>query len=233
MTEFPIENLPTDLQGFVVQRVARNGCQDLFTLRFTSKSMRSLSYDAEVYASFDMLSIPWRMGMFKLPPLLRRCYQEGNPSTLYIKGVEYFYRQDRQVEGLSLIKRAADAGYQPASYTYTMTTKIWGGDGDLLCGFTRKTIADIGKVVRNSDGIWNIDHREDFGIKRHVFESTMLPTFYSCPCTPVLDWAWALYHIENSKAEDMCNRCFWIKEVALFLRDFKPSTGHPDFAYWQ
>ncbi|KAL0715711.1 hypothetical protein Bca4012_065033 [Brassica carinata] len=154
--------------------------------------MRALTDDAEVYASLDMLSIPWRMPRFMLPTLLRRCYQEGNPSTLYIKGVEYFYRQDRHVEGLALIKRAADAGYQPASYTYAMTTKIWSGDGDHLCGFTRETVAEIGKV-----------------------------------------WDWALYHIENSKAKDMCNRCFWIKEVALFLRDFKPSIGHQNFEYWQ
>ncbi|KAG2314366.1 hypothetical protein Bca52824_017488 [Brassica carinata] len=208
MPEFPIENLPTDLQGLVVRCVAHNGCQDLFRLRATCKSMRALTADAEVYASLDMLTIPWRMPLFMLPPLLRRCYQEENPSTLYIKGVEYFYRQDRHVEGLALIKRAADAEYQPASYTYEMTTKIWSGDGDHLCGFTRETVAEIGKVVRNSDGIWNIDHNEDFDIKRHVFVSTMVPTFYSCPCSPILDWDWALYHIENSKAKDMCNRCF-------------------------
>ncbi|KAJ4885599.1 F-box protein [Raphanus sativus] len=115
--------------------------------------MRALTDDAEVYASLDMLSIPWRMPGFRLPPLLKRCYQEGNPSTLYIKGVEYLYIQDRHVEGLTLIKRAADAGYQLASYTYAMTTKIWGGDGDHFCGFTRETIAEIGKVVRNSDGV--------------------------------------------------------------------------------
>ncbi|XP_018463987.2 F-box protein At2g35280-like [Raphanus sativus] len=125
MPEFPIENLPTDLQGLVVQRVVHNGCKDLFRLRATCKSMRALTDDAEVYASLDMLSIPWRIPGFMLPPLLKRCYQEGNPSTLYIKGVEYLYIQDRHVEGLALIKRAADACYQPASYTYAMTTKIW------------------------------------------------------------------------------------------------------------
>ena len=42
-----------------------------------------------------------------------------------------------------------------------------------------------------------------------------------------------LWDIDNRKAEDMCNRCFWIKEVGLFLRDFKASTGHPNFETWR
>ncbi|KAL0722869.1 hypothetical protein Bca4012_037468 [Brassica carinata] len=194
MPEFPILCLPTDLQGLVMRRVAHNSCEDLFRLGATCKSMRALTDDAEVYASLDMFRYPWRMPMFMLRPLLRRCYQEGNPSTLYIKGVEFFYRQDR--------------------------------------GFTRETVAKIAKVVRNSEGIWNIDHNEDFLTKRHVFISTIVPMFYNCPCSPILDRNWVLYHIEDSKAEDMCIRCFWIKEVALFLRDFNASIGHPDFDTW-
>ncbi|KAL0847076.1 hypothetical protein Bca101_020322 [Brassica carinata] len=232
MPKFPILCLPIDLQGLVVRRVAHNSCEDLFRLGATCKSMRALTDDAEVYASLDMLRYRWRMPLFMLRSLLRRCYQEGNPSTLYIKGVEIFYRQDCHVEGLALIKRAADAGYPRALYTYAMTTKIWSGDGDHFYGFTRETVAKIGKVVRNSEGIWNIDHNEDFLTKRHIFISTIVPMFYSCPCSPILDRDWVLYHIEDRWAEDMCNR-FWIKEVALFLRDFKASTGHPDFDTWQ
>ncbi|CAN7046114.1 unnamed protein product [Brassica oleracea var. botrytis] len=54
-----------------------------------------------------------------------------------------------------------------------------------------------------------------------------------CPCSPLLEGHWALWDIDNRKAEDMCNRCFWIKEVGLFLRDFKASTGHPNFETWR
>ncbi|CAF1741168.1 unnamed protein product [Brassica oleracea] len=60
-----------------------------------------------VYAAFDLFKFPWYVGKRNL--LLRRCFEEANPSTLYVKGVEYFYRLDRHVEGLALIKRAADA----------------------------------------------------------------------------------------------------------------------------
>ncbi|KAL0846826.1 hypothetical protein Bca101_020072 [Brassica carinata] len=231
MPEFPILMLPTEIQALVVERVAHNSFADLYRLRVTCKSMRALADDRGVYASFDLFKHPWNVRIRNR--LLRRCFREGNPSTLYIKGVEYFFRLERHEEGLALIKRAADAGYERALCTYVMTMKLYHQNEEYLSRFTRETVAKIGKVVRNSEGIWNIDHNEDFLTKRHVFISTIVPIFYSFPCSPILDRDWVLYHIEDSKAEDMCNRCFWIKEVALFLRDFKASTGHPDFDTWQ
>ncbi|CAN6908664.1 unnamed protein product [Brassica oleracea] len=97
------------------------------------------------------------------------------------------------VEGHDLMKRAADAGFERASYTYAMTSKLWDDDGDHFRGFSRDYVAKIGLLVRSSAGL----------------------------------------DIDNRKAEDMCNRCFWIKEVGLFLRDFKASTGHPNFETWR
>ncbi|CDY72080.1 BnaAnng39830D [Brassica napus] len=61
--------------------------------------------------------------------LLKACYDEGNPSTLYIKGVQFFYSLDLHEEGLSLMKRAADAGYERAVYTHAMTRAIFEGGG--------------------------------------------------------------------------------------------------------
>ncbi|KAL0772772.1 hypothetical protein Bca101_037923 [Brassica carinata] len=154
--------------------------------------MRSLADDEDVYASFDLFKYPWRLNGFRLCYLLRRCYAQGNPSTLYIKGAEYFYRRNMYIEGLDLMKRAADAGFERASYTYAMTSKLWDDDGDHFRGFSRDYVAKIGLLGH-----------------------------------------WALWDIDNRKAEDMCNRCFWIKEVGLFLRDFKASTGHPNFETWR
>ncbi|KAF3487058.1 hypothetical protein F2Q69_00052883 [Brassica cretica] len=123
--EFPIFSLPAEVQALVVQRVAHNSFADLYRVRAICKSMRTLADDGGVYAAFYLFKYPWYVGSRNL--LLRRCFEEGNPSTLYVKGVEYFYRIDR--------------------------------------------------------------HRED----------------------------WVLWHIEHNKAEDMYNRCFWTKEVALFI----------------
>ena len=85
--------------------------------------MRALADGRGVYASFDLYNYPWYLSMYY--KLLRRCFEEGNPSTLYIKGVEYFFKLDRHQEGLASIKRAADAGFERALYTYAMTCKIF------------------------------------------------------------------------------------------------------------
>ncbi|KAL0706308.1 hypothetical protein Bca4012_072734 [Brassica carinata] len=190
MEQFPILSLPPEVQGLVIKRVAHNSFEDLFRLRATCKAMRSLADDEDVYALFDLFKYPWRLNGFRLRYLLRRCYAQGNPSTLYIKGIEYFYRRNM--------------------------------------GFSRDYVAKIGLLVRSSAGLWNWDHNDYLHIRRHVFISTVAPIFYSCPSSPLLEGHWALWDIDNRKAEDMCNRCFWIKEVGLFLRDFKASSGHPN-----
>ncbi|WZZ48973.1 hypothetical protein YC2023_049080 [Brassica napus] len=112
MTQFPILDLPPVLQALVVQRVAKNSFADLYRLRSTCKSMRALADKGGVYASFHLFNYPWSLG--RRHTLLRRCYEEGNPSTLYVKGVEYFCGLDRLDEGLRLLKRAANAGYERA-----------------------------------------------------------------------------------------------------------------------
>ncbi|CAG7901024.1 unnamed protein product [Brassica rapa] len=164
MEQFPILSLPLEVQGLVVKRVAHNSFEDLFRLRATCKAMRSLADDEDVYASFDLFKYPWKLNGFRLRYLLRRCYAQGNPSTLYIKGVEYFYRRNMYVEGLDLMKREADVGFERASYTYAMTSKLWDDDGDHFRGFSRDYVAKIGLLVRSSAGLWNWDHNDYFHI---------------------------------------------------------------------
>ncbi|KAF3579595.1 hypothetical protein DY000_02029116 [Brassica cretica] len=231
MAAYPILDLPPVLQALVVQRVAKKFFADLYRLRSSCKSMRALANEGGVYASFDLFNYPWYLGRRHM--LLRRCYEEGNPSTLYVKGLEYFYGLDRLDEGLRLLKRAADAGYERAFYTYAMTRKILCEDEEYFSRFTRESVSRMGMVVRNEGPIWFNRESDRFITKRHLFMSTVVPLFYSCKCSPCLDRDWGLWYIEHNKAGDMCNRCFWIKEVALFLRDFRCSTDFPDFDRWQ
>ena len=147
MSQFPILALPSEVQALVVQRVANNSFADLYRLRSTCKSMRALADDGGVYASFNLYNYPWYLGTQHL--LLRRCYEEGNPSTLYVKGVEYFCGLDRLDEGLRLLKRAANAGNERAFYTYAMTRKIFCEDEEYFSRFTRESVARMGMVARN------------------------------------------------------------------------------------
>ncbi|CAN6871960.1 unnamed protein product [Brassica oleracea] len=157
-----------------------------------------------MYGSFDLFKYPWHVGRRNL--LLIRCYAEGNPSCLYIKGVEYFYGLNREKEGLGLLKRAADAGYERALYTYAMTRKIFWEDEEYFSRFTRESVGRIGMVVRDEDSVWLNNDNERFIAKRNLFMSTVVPLFYSCPCSPCLDQDWVLWYIECGKAGDMCNR---------------------------
>ncbi|CAF2044142.1 unnamed protein product [Brassica napus] len=160
----------------------------------------------DVYSSFDLYKHPWWTGLRNT--LLRRCYDVGNPSTLYIKGVEYFYALQRHEEGLALMKRAADAGYERALYTYAMTRKLYWDDEEYFASFTREAVGTIGWLVRMDDVPWVPVVNEWFLTKKFMFMSTDRPLFYNCPCSPTLDFDWDMWHMELSKTEDMCNRCF-------------------------
>ncbi|CAF2078454.1 unnamed protein product [Brassica napus] len=231
MAEMTFLDLPSEIQQLIVSCVAKNSFQALYRLRSTCKSMRALADTPDVYSSFDLYKYPWWTGL--RDTLLRRCYDVGNPSTLYIKGVEYFYVLECHEEGLALMKRAADAGYERALYTYAMTRKLYWDDEEYFASFTREAVGTIGWLVRMDDAPWVPVVNEGFLTKKFMFMSTDRPLFYNCPCAPTLDFDWDLWQMELSKTEDMCNRCFWIKEVGLFLRDFRCATSFPPFDSWQ
>ncbi|CAN6815598.1 unnamed protein product, partial [Brassica oleracea] len=127
--------LPEEIQALVVEHVARNSFQDLCGLKASSKSMKALAERRGVYHFYDVLSVPWGLNMPS--SLLKSCNAEGNPSTLYIKGVQFFFSFGRKEEGLSLMKRAADAGYERVVYTHAMTREIFCCDGQYFAAFLK------------------------------------------------------------------------------------------------
>ncbi|CAN6930820.1 unnamed protein product [Brassica oleracea] len=135
MKYFPLLELPEEIQALVVERVARNSFQDLYGLKASSKSMKALAERRGVYYFYDVLYVPWGLNMPS--QLLKSCYAEGNPSTLYIKGVQFYFTFDLQ-EGLSLMKHAADAGYEHAVYTHAITQAIFLCDGQYFNGIPRE-----------------------------------------------------------------------------------------------
>ncbi|CAN7042791.1 unnamed protein product [Brassica rapa subsp. trilocularis] len=198
MKELSILSLPEEIQVLVVELVAANSFADLYRLRTTCKSMKALTELPTVYASFDVFNFPWYVHMPHL--LLRTLYAAGNPSALYIKGVQFFFTFGLQEEGLALMKRAADAGFERALYTYAMTCKIFWDDEEYFSRLTRKNVDMIGRVVRSLNWGRGMSHNIAFVTKRDEFISSVIPLFYSCECTPCLDRDWYLWHIENSKA---------------------------------
>ncbi|KAJ4881832.1 putative F-box protein [Raphanus sativus] len=229
MKEFLILSLPEVILALVVERVAANSFEDLYRLRTTCKSMKALTELPGVYASVDVFNFPRYVPMSRL---LQTCYVEGNPSTLYIKGVQFFFTFGLQEEGLALMKKAADAGFERALYTYAMTRKIFWDDEEYFSRITRKSVEMIGRVVRSLHWGRGMSDNVAFVKKRDEFISSVIPLFYSCQCTPCSYIDSYLWYIENSKGKNMCNRCFWIREVSLFYRDFEPLIVFPDSRLW-
>ncbi|KAF3586889.1 hypothetical protein F2Q69_00030832 [Brassica cretica] len=158
MEYFPLLELPKEIQALVVERVARNSFQYLYGLKASSKSMKALAERRGVYRFYDVLSVPWGLNM--LSSLFKACYVEGNPNTLYIKGVQFFFSFGLKEEELSLMKRAADAGYECAVYTHPMTRAIFCCDGQYFAGIPRESVQRIGKLVRSVKWGWdaNVQH---------------------------------------------------------------------------
>ncbi|CAN7071095.1 unnamed protein product, partial [Brassica oleracea var. botrytis] len=148
MDYFPILELPEEIQALVVERVAGNSFQDLYGLRASCKLIKALA---------DRRS------------LLKTCYAERNPSTLYMKGVQFFFTFNLQKEGLAFMKLAADEGYERAVYTYAMTRKCFWGDEEYFARFTRESIDRIGKLVRSLKWAWGSLHGDKFRAKRDEF----------------------------------------------------------------
>ncbi|CAN6870718.1 unnamed protein product, partial [Brassica oleracea] len=195
MDYFPILELPEEIQALVVERVASNSFQDLYGLRASCKLIKALADRRSVCHFYDVLSVPCGLNMHA--ELLKTCYAERNPSTLYMKGEE----------GLAFMKLAAGEGYERAVYTYAMTRNSFWGDEEYFARFTRESVDRIGKLVRSLKWAWGSLHGDEFRAKRDEFISNIVPSFYSCQCVPVLERDWVLWFIENSKGDKMCNSC--------------------------
>ncbi|CAG7877243.1 unnamed protein product [Brassica rapa] len=154
-------------------------------------------------------------------------------ATIYVKGVQFFYSYDEQDYGLSLIKRAADAGYERAVYTHAMTQAIFYGDAQYFRRIPRATVDRVGKLVRDAKWGWGLWHTDEFRQIKAMFTSTYVPSFYLCQCANVVDrQCLCLWHIDVTKDDNMCERCFWIKEISLFFRDFEPISLFRDTSNW-
>ncbi|CAF1983052.1 unnamed protein product [Brassica napus] len=146
---------------------------------------------------------------------------------------DFFFSFGLKEEGLSLMKRAADAGYERAVYTHAMTRAIFCSDGQYFVGIPRESVQRIRKLVRSVKWGWGLWHSDEFRQNRAVFVSAYVPSFYRCQCaTHVERQCLCLWHIDMTKDDNMCEHCFLIKEIDTFLRDFEPISVIRDTRKW-
>ncbi|KAG2314927.1 hypothetical protein Bca52824_018049 [Brassica carinata] len=131
------------------------------------------------------------------------------------------------------MKRAGDAGYERVVYTHEMTRLIFWGDWKYFADIPKESVERIGKLVRSVKMGWGLWYSYEFREQSALFISYFLPSFYSCQCANLVErQCICLWHIDITKDDNMCNLCFWIKELGLFLRDFQPVSLFRDTRKW-
>ncbi|CAN7030748.1 unnamed protein product [Brassica oleracea var. botrytis] len=186
---------------------------------------------------FSLLELPEEIQALVVERMARNSFQdlyglEASSKSMKAlaerRGVYHFYDVR-----LSLMKRAAYAGYERAVYTHAVTRAIFWCDGQYFAGIPRESVQRIGKLVRSVKWGWGLWHSDEFSQNRALFIFAYLPSFYSCQCaTHVERQCLCLWHIDVTKDDNMCERCFWIKEIGMVLRDFEPISVIRDTRKW-
>ncbi|CAF1830853.1 unnamed protein product [Brassica napus] len=224
MEEFRLSALPEELQDLVVQGVAKNSFRDLFRLRTTSKHMKEITVSPGVYASLSVFN--WSSHIPRPLRLYEECFAHGSPSTLYLKGSQYFFLYGFEEEGLALIKTAADKGSEIAMYTYSMVCKAFWDEAEYFSRFNRDDIRTISMDVEENGWGWGWPpNATALLMKRDEFMASVLPSYFTCECTSYN--LWIKWHNNLSKGRDMCHRCFWTRELGIFFHFFGVII-HPD-----
>ncbi|KAF3527786.1 hypothetical protein DY000_02040302 [Brassica cretica] len=158
MEYLPLLELPEEIHALVVERVACNSFQDLYGPQSIVQVDESVSRAAQCI--LFLRCVICSLGLNMPSQMLKSCYAEGNPSTLYIKGVQFYFTFGLQEEGPSLMKRAAYAEYECVVYTHAITQAIFLCDGQYFHGIPREWVQRIGKLVRSVKWGWdaNVQH---------------------------------------------------------------------------
>lgn len=219
--------LPSDLHEIIACYVCKNSVTDLFNFMLTCKTLGDVSCRASVYAAVDVFTTPlqrWQQSQ----EFMRRCYEYGNRSALYLKGAHCFFLYDRPEEGLMIIKMSADRGYPIAIYTYAMLSKVLFDDGTFLTSLTKKSVRKMSSYIRDNGWGWEV-MLPSFNKKKAEFFNSALPSLYYCPCTPYR--VWYHWYDDGVKSLDMCDACFWVREIAMFYKFLGVNYG-PDTRDW-
>lgn len=227
MADSRLLSLPLDLQEIIVLYVCKVSIRDLFSLKMTCRMLREISESPSVYRSVDLFTLSYRCWNHS-ESFMKKCFEHENPSAIYMKGSQDYFLFDKPEEGLARIKLAADKGYTIGLYTYAMLRKIFWDDGSCIYQFSRENIRSIsGPIVVNGWG-WSFRLR-DMVDKKTEFNSLVLHSLYTCSCTPYNGWHY--WYEDGGRDRDMCNRCFWSREIGIFL-EFFGVVYYPNTRFW-
>ncbi|KAF3537588.1 hypothetical protein F2Q69_00021828 [Brassica cretica] len=190
--------------------------------------MQEITLSSGVYASLNVFN--WPSHIPRPLRLYEECFAHGSPSTLYLKGSQYFFLYGFEEEGLALIKTAADKSFEISMYTYAMVRKAFWEQEEYFSRFSRDDIRTISMDVEENGWGWGWPPNATALLtKREEFMASVFPSYFTCECRSYDRWI--KWHDDLSKGRDMCHRCFWTRELGILFHFFGVII-HPDTRLW-
>ncbi|XP_023549573.1 F-box protein At2g35280-like [Cucurbita pepo subsp. pepo] len=116
----PIESLPNDLLIEVLAKVAACSFTDLVHAKLATKKFLEASSHNYIFqhASLENFhKLLWNNSK-EFWSFMEKCNNNGNPETLYRKGMLEFFTHCREASGMAYLKLSAQKGYPDACYVY-------------------------------------------------------------------------------------------------------------------
>ncbi|XP_023549459.1 putative F-box protein At1g67623 [Cucurbita pepo subsp. pepo] len=120
--DFPptIESLPNDLLIEVLAKVAAFSFTDLVQAKLATKEFLKASSHGYIFQHASLRNFQkliWNNNP-EFWSFMEKCNNNGNPETLYQKGMLEFFTHCREASGLAYLKLSAQKGYPETCYVY-------------------------------------------------------------------------------------------------------------------
>ncbi|XP_010495578.1 PREDICTED: F-box protein At2g35280-like [Camelina sativa] len=119
-TAYSIEELPYDVLGDIISRVARRSRKDVRNVMQASPQLAKAAKDHRVYKNINLrpLAMNPLAALKKYQDLMEKTIANGNVEAHYIKGIQEYFQKNNIEEGLAHLKKAAEGTYENAVYLY-------------------------------------------------------------------------------------------------------------------
>ncbi|XP_057426595.1 uncharacterized protein LOC130720027 [Lotus japonicus] len=221
-----IKKLSRDLLVEVVATVASHSFTDLHNIKLCCKDFLDATEDSYVLRKVSLDTFPliqWRPNG-KTTSFLNRCRECGNMESLYREGLrKYFDYPNGKIDGLEILKVAAENGHNEAKYVYGMISLCSKDDESRKQGldymrFLRKSKCVVGsrnKVKQLSNFMW-----KNNGMLKRI-ESPLCNSKSTCKGWRVKRDRWVLLEDDDGDEDiSLCEHCRWDHELELFYRFF-------------
>ncbi|KAK9056348.1 hypothetical protein SSX86_027438 [Deinandra increscens subsp. villosa] len=217
-----IRSLPRDLLVDVLGRVASSSFTDVFNVKLSCKDLLEPTEDDFIYQSISIDKFPlphWiNPPSAKVRSFLTRCFNKGNPESLFRKGmVDYFNVVDIE-SGLKYLKAAVEKGHPEATYVYGMIL-LSGGDKSSQEGLN---VLNSLRYSRSSS--WNVQDSRDkvYSILSHMWIYNLITlekVKTSCQKRDhVIRFERRGWSLDEDKEISSCDRCLWYRELVCFYK---------------